>query len=468
MLYAIMRRLATIALRWYYRDVEVVGAERVPLDVPMLVVANHPNAVVDPMLVATTLPRRVTFTGKATLFENPFLRFFLGALGMVPLRRASDERARRDAGGAPDPKRNAEAFRAVVAALAARRAVLIFPEGKSHDEPAIAPLKTGTARMALQARAAGVRDVTILPIGFVFEDKARPRTKILVEIGEPLSLDGWAPASANAPESLTAEIDRRLRALTMNFETVAAAAEVERLAGTLAAPGDGPLGSGARYADTVALARRVDSARRILLGSAASGAPSLVERARALREDLRALEELARRRGVDLRDATIDTSVGSGAIFALREGALAIVAAPVTLLGRVVHWPAVSIARLAARRTSRSGSDPAMHTFVVGAPLVLLTWLVAAVLAWRIGGAVVAALVVFALPALALVDVAMRDRAARARARARAYLTLRRDRALQHQLLAGLSAVRNEAAQLEETLVATHSLPRGEGGSVRA
>ncbi|NUR19381.1 MAG: acyltransferase, partial [Gemmatimonadaceae bacterium] len=140
MLYAVMRQLARIALRWYYRDIEIVGAGCVPRDVPLLVVANHPNAVVDPMLVATTLPRRVTFTGKATLFENPFLRVFLGALGMVPLRRASDERARRDAGGAPDPRRNADAFRAVVAALAARRAVLIFPEGKSHDEPAIAPL----------------------------------------------------------------------------------------------------------------------------------------------------------------------------------------------------------------------------------------------------------------------------------------------------------------------------------------
>ena len=95
MLYAVMRRLARIALRWYYRDVEIIGAERVLVGTPLLIVANHPNAVVDPMLVATTLSRRVTFTGKATLFENPFLRIFLGAVGMVPLRRASDERARR-------------------------------------------------------------------------------------------------------------------------------------------------------------------------------------------------------------------------------------------------------------------------------------------------------------------------------------------------------------------------------------
>ena len=217
MLYAVLRRLARIALRWYYRDIEIVGGDRVPRDVPLLIVANHPNAVVDPMLVATTVPRRVTFTGKATLFDNPFLRFFLGAVGVVPLRRASDERARRQAGGAPDPKRNEDAFRAVIAALARRKAVLIFPEGKSHDEPSIAPLKTGTARMALQARAAGVRGLAILPIGSVFEDKSRPRTRILVEVGEPLDLDTWSGAeSGDAVDRLTGEIDRRLSAVTMN------------------------------------------------------------------------------------------------------------------------------------------------------------------------------------------------------------------------------------------------------------
>ncbi|HEX8849172.1 MAG TPA: lysophospholipid acyltransferase family protein [Gemmatimonadaceae bacterium] len=467
MLYPTMRALARIALRWYYREIEIVGAERVPRDVPMLVVANHPNAMIDPMLVATTLSRRVTFTGKATLFENPFTRFFLGALGMVPLRRASDERARREAGGAPDPSRNADAFRAVVAALAERQAVLIFPEGKSHDEPSIAPLKTGTARMALQARAAGVGEIAILPMGFVFEDKARPRTRILVEVGEPIRLEEWLAGGGGDADALTAEIDRRLRALTMNFESADAAAEVERLAAMLAAGGSGPLGSGVRYADTVSLARRIDEARR-LLAMQATESPPLAVRARSLRDDLRRVAAIAGRRGIDLRDATIDTSLGSGALFALREGALAAVAVPVALAGRLVHWPAVSIARAVARRTSRSGSDPAMQTMLVGAPLVLVTWLAVAMMAWRTAGPIAALVLVLALPALALADVAMRDRAERARARSRAYFTLRHDRALQHQLLAALSAVRNEAAQLEEDLRAMRALPGARSGAGRA
>ena len=454
MFYALMKRLARIALRWYYRDVEIVGADRVPPDAPLLVVANHPNAVIDPMLVATTLSRRVTFTGKATLFENPFFRVFLGSLGMVPLRRASDERARRQAGGAPDPKRNENAFRAVIDALARRKAVLIFPEGKSHDEPSISPLKTGTARMAVQARAAGVRDLTIVPIGFVFEEKSTPRTRILVEVGEPLPLDGWQGIDApDAVERLTAEIDRRLRVVTMNYDTAAAAAEVARASAVLAAEGLGPLGSGTSWADVVAVSRRIDAARRVLDQTAVSAGES-ARRAELLRERLRELERLAARERLDLRDATIDVSVASGAGFVLRESAITTLAAPFALIGRLIHWPALTIALFVARMRTQSGSDPAMQTMIVGAPLVLITWAAITALAWRFGGALLAAAILLALPLLADCDFALRDRATRARARVRAYLRFRREPALQKTLVGEISAARNEAAELERRLLA--------------
>jgi 1-acyl-sn-glycerol-3-phosphate acyltransferase len=454
MFYALMKRLAKIALRWYYSGIEIVGAERVPPDGPLLVVANHPNAVIDPMLIATTLSRRVTFTGKATLFENPFTRFFLGSLGMVPLRRASDERARRQAGGAPDPKRNDDAFRAVIAALGKAQAVLIFPEGKSHDEPSIAPLKTGTARMALQARAAGVRALTIVPIGFVFEEKSAPRTRILVEVGEPLPIDGWAGIDApDAVDRLTAEVDRRLRMVTVNYETAAAAAEVARASAVLAAEGLGPLGSGTSWADVVAVSRRVDAARRVLDGAiAAGGEPA--HRAAGLRGRLHDLEQVAAREQIDLRDATIDVSIGSGAGFVVREGLITAAAAPFALLGRAIHWPALTIARAIARRRTQSGSDPAMQTMVVGAPLVLVTWAVIATAAWIYGGFIAGILALIALPMLADCDFALRDRAARARARVRAYLRFRREPALQKALVGGITAARNDAAQLERMLLA--------------
>ena len=67
MLYRLLRWVANVALDWFYARVEVVGAERVPDEAPLLVVANHPNQLVDVLLVARALERRLMFTGKAVL-----------------------------------------------------------------------------------------------------------------------------------------------------------------------------------------------------------------------------------------------------------------------------------------------------------------------------------------------------------------------------------------------------------------
>ena len=88
--YRILRALGRLALRWFYRDVEVVGMERVPVDGPVLLASNHPNALVDALIVGCTLPRPVVLTAKATLLENPVTRLLIRMVGVVPLRRASD------------------------------------------------------------------------------------------------------------------------------------------------------------------------------------------------------------------------------------------------------------------------------------------------------------------------------------------------------------------------------------------
>src|SRR5918997_2583379 len=168
MLYRLLRIIAGIALRWFYRDVRVRHAERVPRGAtPLLLAVNHPNALVDALLVGWAMPRPITITAKATLFENPVLGWFLRYMGVVPLRRASDERHRAAGDASPggttaaatepagsterNVERNTEAFRALLQRLEEGGAVIIFPEGKSHDEPELAPLLSGPARIALQA-----------------------------------------------------------------------------------------------------------------------------------------------------------------------------------------------------------------------------------------------------------------------------------------------------------------------------
>ena len=168
MIYNFLRWVNGIALHWFYRDIRVTGSDKIPRRVPLLIAVNHQNALVDSLIVAWVVPRRIAMTAKATLLENPLIALLFRILGVVPLSRVSDE-VRNSKGFQTDPARNASAFREILKLLERRGAVLIFPEGKSHTEVGLEPLKTGLASIALQPRDKRfIWGCTIRPLGLVF------------------------------------------------------------------------------------------------------------------------------------------------------------------------------------------------------------------------------------------------------------------------------------------------------------
>lgn len=201
-MYRTLRWIAGIMLHWFYSEIRVEGAERIPAAGPLLIAVNHPNAMVDSLLAGWIVRRPLRMTAKATLLKNPFVAFMFRLLGVVPLRRASDS----SGNSLEDVKRNQDAFQEITSVLRADGAVLIFPEGRSNSE-GLMPLKTGLARIALDARRGGVRGVTILPVGLCFENKSTPGTRIVARVAEPVEMDGWLGES---PRELTGVIAQRL------------------------------------------------------------------------------------------------------------------------------------------------------------------------------------------------------------------------------------------------------------------
>jgi 1-acyl-sn-glycerol-3-phosphate acyltransferase len=211
MIYSVLRWIAGIALHWFYRDIRVVRADRIPTSGPLLIAVNHQNALVDSLIVGWLMPQRITMTAKATLAGNPFISLFFRMMHVVPLRRMSDE-PRNNRELLFDRSRNKRAFAEILDVLHRSGTVLIFPEGKSHNEMGLEPLKTGLARLALQARdETALPGLRILPIGLVFEDKGTPGTVVGACVAEPIELDSW-PDSDRA--NLTSEIASRLRAVS--------------------------------------------------------------------------------------------------------------------------------------------------------------------------------------------------------------------------------------------------------------
>lgn len=473
MLYRALRFTAGVALRWYYGEITLVGGERIPRDTPLLLVVNHPNALVDALVVGWLVPRPVRITAKAVLFDQPLLGAFLRTLGVVPLRRASDERARRrgtpdaaapkqedalDAPGraAPDPSRNAASFDAILDSLDRGSAVLIFPEGKSHDAPHLEPLKTGPARIALAARDAGrAAGLRIVPIALVFESKDALRSRVLAVVGDGIDVHAWTaglPGQARI-EALTADIEARLRAVMLTAPSADHLAELQVLATHVAevlAPESPPVGAGRSLREEYVVATRLAGA----LDALEQLPPPLRHEAEAARSRMAAFMVALRAAGIAPADMGISLRKRHGARFALREAALLAVAGPVAAWGRVNHWIPFRLARRLALRNVTARDQPAMRTIVAGLGTVLAAYVVQAALAWWLVGGWVALAYLVTLPVAADVDLRYSGRARTALRRMRAYLRLRRDPRLASALAGEREALASAIRSLDGRLAA--------------
>src|SRR4030095_1917360 len=151
---------------------------------------------------------------KSTLWKLQGRAVLLDAAGSIPVYR------RQDAG--EDTGRNQETFARCHEALAAGGAVALFPEGISHDAPRLAGLKTGAARIALEAGARfaplGLR---VLPVGLAFDSKGKFRSRALLRIGEPFEPAAeqarYAADPGEAVRALTGRIRSALESVTLNY-----------------------------------------------------------------------------------------------------------------------------------------------------------------------------------------------------------------------------------------------------------
>ena len=223
--YLVLVNFLRVVTAFFFRSIEVVGLEHVPKDGPLIFTGNHPNSLVDPVVITTTCQRRVRFAARDGLFATP-IRPILWALGSVPIKRRQDHAAepqsdaKREAKAGEKQVDNQEAFSALHAVLKKGEAFGIFPEGVTYTEPELQPLKTGAARIALSAFAEGI-PVRVVPVGLHYRRRDRFRGRVLVQFGRPITLDAtwmaqWASDARETSRKLTQEIELGLRALTLN------------------------------------------------------------------------------------------------------------------------------------------------------------------------------------------------------------------------------------------------------------
>jgi len=436
--YRLVRGVIRLLLRLFYRRVDVVGADRIPVTGPLIVAANHHNSLVDPMLILAAFPRPITVPAKAPLFRHPLIGPFLRAVGALPVHRRAE--------GGDAPRRNEAMFATAITHLRAGRAILIFPEGTTQPVPTLMPLRTGTARLLLGAEPhRGRYGITLLPVGLVFETPGTFReASALIAVGPPVPADDCIAAYAADPEPSVRRLTERLawaiRAQLVEAEdhhTLELAAALERAwREDRGGPRPEPEASLAWRRDVMRAARAL-----------AARAPDRVAEFRRRLERYR-----VRLHESGLSDDELGQPYTARIVvrWIVTNATRPAVTLPLALWGMASHALPYGLTRAAVAAMRRTEEEEATDKMAAGLVLYPLCWAAEAWMLARWAGAGMLALFLVLLAPSGLTALAWRERLGRVIRQARAFARFLIDRRLHTDLIAERRALVDEATALAE------------------
>jgi len=375
-------------MRVYFRRVAVTGLDELPGVGGGVLVAWHPNGLVDPGLILTSFPRRVVMGARAGLFKVPLLGQLMRAIGTVPIHRPQD-------GTEADPEKRRAANRASLEGLGREVAdgswACLFPEGTSHDHSRPLIVKTGAAHLYyLARRLRPERPIHLVPVGLHYDDKTLFRSEAHVAFHAPLALP---PELDRAPAD-DAEQHELAHALTERIER--ALHETAHATDTW------------EMHDLIRRTRKLVRAERAHRAGLDPGRPDMKERTLGFArvwlgwrqrqydapEEVYDLEQRIREYDADMRALGIDdhlldadprlASPWLALLLVVQVLGVFVVLPPIIAIGYVVNFPPAAAIWLFARRVARKKKDEATLKVLIGAVVFPIAWLVAGALAWRI------------------------------------------------------------------------------------
>jgi glycerol-3-phosphate O-acyltransferase/dihydroxyacetone phosphate acyltransferase len=442
-----LRALFGLALRIFFRRVEVEGVERVPLEGAVIFAVNHPNALVDPLLLLCFAPRPVSVLAKAPLFSMPVIGSFVRAFDSIPVYRSQDP--------GTDLSRNRETFEAARGLLSRGGSLVLFPEGASHDDSKLRRLKTGAARIALGAAALSGWPIALVPAGLYYTWKQRFRSSALLSFGNPipvapapLEADGEPPA--DVVRSLTRRLEEELSELTLQAEN-REALDLVRRAERLFSAGE----EEAR----ASLSGELDRRRQLAEGHRrlAERDPAQLE---AIEDRIARFEAERKAAGLPLEDLT-PARLGAAAVTRLLARNLAgLLLLPFAAVGLLLHYPAYRLAAVLSRRVARSQED-VLATVKIAAAMLFFpaTWLAAAALAWRVWGPRPGLAAFLLAPICGWAALVTAERLDQIAGRARAMLHVFSSGYGMKRLIAERRAIREEILRIREELETVRRVP---------
>jgi glycerol-3-phosphate O-acyltransferase/dihydroxyacetone phosphate acyltransferase len=393
--YAVVRTVGRFWVWFFFRSVDVHHAERVPRRGPVLLCINHPNNLIDSLLVGAVVDRKVHYLATAALFRNPLVGRFLRACGAIPVYRRQDDPYKMD--------KNAGAFEACVATLAAGGLVGIYPEGTTHAESRVQRIKTGAARIVLayeSQRGQGGRGepLAAIPVGLTFDARKSFGGRVRVSFGEAIPLrpflDLYGEDQVKAVDELTTAIQWGMEKQVVHVDRLDRAALVREVEGLyrdqLVRELHDERGLSRGHIDTVRLSRSIADAAAWF----EAHEPQRLEELRHHIERYRATLAAYAIKDQAVRERLAHRPVRQR----LRRGWTAAVGLPVFVYGLITSGLPYVVPRWIARRAATKETNYATTRLLASVVAFPLCWGIETWIVWRLAGLVWAFVFFLSLP----------------------------------------------------------------------
>jgi len=210
--YAFFKLYIQTGLFFYTKKIKIVGKENIPKKGAILFAVNHPNGLLDPLLVTTNTPRITHYLVRAAIFKKPVVKKFLGTLNLMPIYRIRD--------GVKELSKNTEVFNDCYDILNKQRALMIFPEGSHDRRRTIRPISKGFTRILFGAfnKYPNLK-IHVIPVGVTYQNSSQFPCKVAIHYGSPiLANELYNPKEVNKSVNAIKEaVSNQLKKITVHI-----------------------------------------------------------------------------------------------------------------------------------------------------------------------------------------------------------------------------------------------------------
>ena len=177
--YYFFKILLKTSLFFMSKKIIVNGKENIPKKGAVLFMVNHPNGLIDPLIITTNNPRINYFLTRAASFKKPLVRWFLNSLNLIPIYRIRD--------GVQQLNKNKGVFEKCFNLLDNQKALIIFPEGSHDKRRTVRSLSKGFSRIVFGAIERNPKlQIQLIPVGITYQDSSSYPFKVSLNYGTPI------------------------------------------------------------------------------------------------------------------------------------------------------------------------------------------------------------------------------------------------------------------------------------------